>query len=99
VTIQGKSISVSSSEGLAAIDTGTTLIGAPSDITTEIWSNVPGSVALTGQYQGMYSFRTSLQFFAVFISLTALSDNQHAPPPLPSPSLSAVLPGPSPLMI
>jgi cathepsin D len=56
VTIQGKSISVSSSEGLAAIDTGTTLIGAPSDITTEIWSNVPGSVALTGQYQGMYSF-------------------------------------------
>jgi cathepsin D len=56
VTIEGKSISVSSSEGLAAIDTGTTLIGAPSDITTEIWSNVPGSVALTGQYQGMYSF-------------------------------------------
>ncbi|KAF8554783.1 acid protease [Imleria badia] len=59
VTVQGKSISISSSQGLAAIDTGTTLIGAPSAITKEIWSNVPGSVALTGQFAGMYAFPCS----------------------------------------
>lgn len=83
MTVQGKSISISSSEGLAAIDTGTTLIGAPSDITKEFWSNVPGSVALTGQYVGMYSFRTSLQFFAVlhithnFLSMHHLRFRHH----------------------
>lgn len=65
VTVQGKSISVSSSEGLAAIDTGTTLLGAPSTVAQQFWSNVPGSVALTGQYQGMYAFRKRLQFPAM----------------------------------
>jgi len=59
ITVQGKSISVSSSESLAAIDTGTTLIGAPSDIAQKFWSNVPAAVALTGQYQGMYAFPCS----------------------------------------
>ncbi|KAF8840864.1 acid protease, partial [Paxillus ammoniavirescens] len=38
------------------IDTGTTLIGAPSSIVQSIWANVPGSVALDGQYQGMYAY-------------------------------------------
>lgn len=65
MTVQGKSITVSSSDGLAAIDTGTTLIGAPSDIAQEFWSNVPGSAALSGQYQGMYSFRACFQLFLV----------------------------------
>ena len=65
VTVQGKSISVSSSDGLAAIDTGTTLIGAPSSVTKEIWSNVPGSVAMSGQYEGIYSFRKYWQSFPV----------------------------------
>ncbi|KAI9571567.1 aspartic peptidase domain-containing protein [Boletus coccyginus] len=59
LTVQGKSIAISSSEGLAAIDTGTTLIAAPSDITKQIWSHVPGSVALTGTYDGMYGFPCS----------------------------------------
>ncbi|KAN0091479.1 hypothetical protein V8E55_005045 [Tylopilus felleus] len=48
----GQVESVSSSESLAAIDTGTTLIAAPSDITKEFWSNIPGSVALTGDHDG-----------------------------------------------
>ena len=65
VTVQGKSISVSSSDGLAAIDTGTTLIGAPSSVTQEIWSNVPGSVAMTGEYEGIYAFRKCGQTFRV----------------------------------
>ncbi|KAH7889011.1 aspartic peptidase domain-containing protein [Phlebopus sp. FC_14] len=61
VTVQGKSVSVSSDSGLAAIDTGTTLIGAPSSIVSEIWSNVPGSMPLNGQYQGLYAYPCSTQ--------------------------------------
>ncbi|KAI6002894.1 aspartic peptidase domain-containing protein [Pisolithus albus] len=56
VTVQGKTIQISSSQGLAAIDTGTTLIGAPTSIVSEIWSAVPGAEALTGEYAGMYAF-------------------------------------------
>ncbi|KAL4073758.1 aspartic peptidase domain-containing protein [Scleroderma citrinum] len=56
ITVQGKTLQISSSQGLAAIDTGTTLIGAPSSIVSEIYSAVPGSKALTGQYAGMYAF-------------------------------------------
>ncbi|KAH0828119.1 aspartic peptidase domain-containing protein [Lanmaoa asiatica] len=59
VTVQGKSITVSSSNGLAAIDTGTTLIGAPSTVTQEFWASVPGSVALGQQNQGLYAFPCS----------------------------------------
>ncbi|KAF8134347.1 aspartic peptidase domain-containing protein [Boletus edulis] len=40
----------------AVIDTGITLIG--STIAQEIWASVPGSVALTGLYKGMYAYRT-----------------------------------------
>jgi cathepsin D len=59
VTVQGKSISVATNSGLAAIDTGTTLIGAPTSIVQSIWSNVPGSMELTGEYQGLYAFPCS----------------------------------------
>ncbi|KAG1727706.1 hypothetical protein EDB19DRAFT_1914088 [Suillus lakei] len=40
--------------GLAAIDTGTTFIRAP---TPSIWAQVPGSAELTGDFQGIYTFR------------------------------------------
>ncbi|KAI6037555.1 aspartic peptidase domain-containing protein [Pisolithus marmoratus] len=56
ITVQGKSLQVSSSQGLAAIDTGTTLIGGPSSIVSQIWSAVPGAEPLSGQYAGMYAF-------------------------------------------
>ncbi|OJA14051.1 hypothetical protein AZE42_05216, partial [Rhizopogon vesiculosus] len=56
VTVQGKTVSVGTSSGLAAIDTGTTLIGAPTAIAASIWSQVPGSTELTGEYQGLYAF-------------------------------------------
>ncbi|KAG9316875.1 aspartic peptidase domain-containing protein [Chiua virens] len=59
ITVLGNTISVSSSESLAAIDTGTTLIGGPSDIVAQIWSSVPNSAALTGQYAGLYAFPCS----------------------------------------
>ncbi|KAG6375622.1 aspartic peptidase domain-containing protein [Boletus reticuloceps] len=54
VTVQGKSISVPSNNGLAVIDTGITFIA--SSIAQEIWANVPGSVALTGLYKSMYAY-------------------------------------------
>ncbi|KIJ18473.1 hypothetical protein PAXINDRAFT_167075 [Paxillus involutus ATCC 200175] len=59
VTVQGKSVSIPSGSGLAAIDTGTTLIGAPSSIVQSIWANVPGSIALSGQYAGYYAYPCS----------------------------------------
>ena len=62
VTVQGKTLQIPASQGLAAIDTGTTLIGAPSSIVAQFYSAVPGSKALTGQYDGMYAFREYLIF-------------------------------------
>ncbi|KAH7925606.1 acid protease [Leucogyrophana mollusca] len=56
VTVQGTSITIPSGSSLSAIDTGTTLIGAPTAIVANIWNAVPGSQALTGQYEGMYAF-------------------------------------------
>lgn len=56
LTVQGKTVSVGSS-ALAAIDTGTTLIAAPTTVTASIWAQVPGSIALMGAYTGLYAFR------------------------------------------
>ncbi|KAG2074048.1 acid protease [Suillus decipiens] len=58
LSVQGKTVSVGSSS-LAAIDTGTTLIAAPSAVTTDIWAAVPGSIALTGSYAGLYAYPCS----------------------------------------
>ncbi|KAL6297890.1 aspartic peptidase domain-containing protein [Sparassis latifolia] len=57
VTVQGKSVTIGGgSDALAAIDTGTTLIGAPTDAVQAIYNAIPGSQALTGQNEGFYSF-------------------------------------------
>lgn len=55
LSVQGNTVSVGSSS-LAAIDTGTTLIAAPSTVAAAIWAQVPGSEALTGEYAGLYAF-------------------------------------------
>lgn len=57
VNVNGKSVQVSTSSALAAIDTGTTLIGGPSDGVQAIWSAVPGSQPLSGQMEGFFAFR------------------------------------------
>ena len=44
----------------AAIDTGTTLIGAPTTAVEAIWSSVPGAEPLSGQMAGFWAFRTYL---------------------------------------
>jgi cathepsin D len=60
VTINGQSATLGSgTELLAAIDTGTTLIGAPSDAVTSIYSLIEGSQALTGDSEGFYIYRQS----------------------------------------
>lgn len=58
ITSQGSAITISSgSSALAAIDTGTTLIGGPADAVAEIYSNIPNAEAGTGQLEGYYIYR------------------------------------------
>ncbi|KAI0784941.1 aspartic peptidase domain-containing protein [Abortiporus biennis] len=57
LTVQGQSVTIpSGSSSWAAIDTGTTGIGAPDSVITEIFSNIPGSAPGTGSYSGYYTF-------------------------------------------
>ncbi|CCL99649.1 uncharacterized protein FIBRA_01669 [Fibroporia radiculosa] len=60
ITVQGQSIDIATgSAASAAIDTGTTLIGAPQDAVQSIFAAIPNSQALSGQYDGFYSFPCS----------------------------------------
>jgi cathepsin D len=59
VTVQGNKIKIATGDaGIAAIDTGTTLIGGPSDDVRNIWAAVPNSEPMDGSMEGFYSFRT-----------------------------------------
>ncbi|KZS98326.1 acid protease [Sistotremastrum niveocremeum HHB9708] len=57
VTVQGTNVAISQSgtDSLAAIDTGTTLIGGPTDVVTQIYSNIKGSQQGTGQLEGYWT--------------------------------------------
>ncbi|TFK54576.1 acid protease, partial [Heliocybe sulcata] len=60
VSVQGGSVGISTGNAaLAAIDTGTTLVGGPSNDVDAIWAAVSGSQALSGQYAGFYAFPCS----------------------------------------
>jgi hypothetical protein len=56
VTVDGKAVDIGN-DNQAAIDTGTTLIGAPTAAVAAIWGAVPNSVPLTGNMTGFFSFR------------------------------------------
>lgn len=59
ITVQGQSVQISTGNAaLAAIDTGTTLIGGPTADVNAIWAAVPGSAAVADQ-QGFFSFPCS----------------------------------------
>ncbi|KAK0475555.1 aspartyl protease [Armillaria novae-zelandiae] len=60
LTVQGKSVALTTSgtTALSAIDTGTTLIGGPSDDVAAIWAQVSGAQQARGQ-QGLYTFPCS----------------------------------------
>lgn len=56
VTVQGSPVNIATgSSALSAIDTGTTLIGGPSDDVARIWAAVPGSTRAPNN-QGLYVF-------------------------------------------
>ncbi len=48
-----------SSDPLAAIDTGTTLVGGPSSIISAMYAQIPGSRPGTGQYENYYLYPCS----------------------------------------
>jgi cathepsin D len=57
ITVQGKQISMTTSDPLAALDTGTSLIGGPSDDVAAVWNAVPGALEVGLQAPGFYVFR------------------------------------------
>lgn len=60
LTVNGASVTLpSGSSSLAAIDTGTTLIGGPAAQVAAVYAAIPGSAPATGNYEGYYTYRTS----------------------------------------
>lgn len=64
ITVNGNSVTLPYGN-LAAIDTGTTLIGGPTDAVAAVYAQIPGSQQLSGNLAGFYGFRT----FACFSSI------------------------------
>jgi len=56
LTVNGTAISISSSESFAAIDTGTTLVGGPSDAIAALYAQIPGAQAGTGDLEGYWMY-------------------------------------------
>ncbi|BEI80158.1 hypothetical protein CcaverHIS002_0106870 [Cutaneotrichosporon cavernicola] len=60
IAISGKQVAYQSSSANAAIDTGTTLIGAPTSVVRDIYAAIPGSQSLASQgMQGYYQYPCS----------------------------------------
>ena len=77
ITVQGNTINLPSGESsYAAIDTGTTLVGGPSEYIAQIFAQIPGSNPGTDVYQNYYTYRGFL-----FISLSPLPSVSYANPP------------------
>lgn len=55
LTVGGKNIPISGNDALSAIDTGTTLIGGPTDEVQAFWQAVPDSAPVPGM-EGFFSF-------------------------------------------
>lgn len=58
MTLNNQQVQLPASAGrsYAAIDTGTTLIGGPTDVVKEIFSGIPGSAPATGDFKGYYTY-------------------------------------------
>ena len=86
VTAQGKSVPISTGNAaLAAIDTGTTLIGGPTADVQSIWNAVGGSAIPS--MPGYYQFRMSIR--SAPVNPVVIPVFQRAAPPSTSPSPSA----------
>ena len=58
LTAQGSAVTIGSgSDAYAAIDTGTTLVGGPSDAIAAFYDLIPDSEVGTGNYEGYYLYR------------------------------------------
>ena len=56
MTVQGNPVTIPTA-GLAAIDTGTTLIGGPKTAVDDLFSQIQGSQPLDGSLNGFWAFR------------------------------------------
>jgi len=56
ITVNKKNVALPSS-GIAAIDTGTTLIGGPAAAVSAVYAQIPNSQPLSGNLAGFYGFR------------------------------------------
>ncbi|KAH9961535.1 aspartic peptidase domain-containing protein [Russula dissimulans] len=65
VTVNGNTISLKSS-GSAAIDTGTTLIGGPTEDVNAFWAAVPGATSAGSSNPGMFVFPCSTKLSVTF---------------------------------
>ncbi|KZT72002.1 acid protease [Daedalea quercina L-15889] len=60
LTVNGDAVSVGTgSDAYAAIDTGTTLVGGPSDVISAIYSKISGAQAGTGSLEGYWTYPCS----------------------------------------
>ena len=56
--MNGQTLQLSNdNSALSAIDTGTTLVGGPSNAVQAVYQSIPNAVQLTGQMQGFFAFR------------------------------------------
>jgi hypothetical protein len=61
MTVQGNSVTLpTGTESYSAIDTGTTLIGGPSSAISSIFAQIPGSAPGTGNFEGYFTYRESI---------------------------------------
>ena len=66
LSVNSASVSLpSSSSSLAAIDTGTSLIGGPDTVVAALYALIPNSAPGTGNYEGYYTYRTSSHPFVI----------------------------------
>ena len=59
MTVQGTPMDLSLAGSVAAVDTGTTLVGGPADVIAELYSSIPDSSPGTGNLTGYYTYRES----------------------------------------
>lgn len=61
ISVQSMTLNLSASGSrLAAVDTGTTLVGGPPQLIQQMYATIPGSEPGTGHYNGYYTYREHL---------------------------------------
>ena len=73
MNVNGQSVNLpSGSSSYAAIDTGTTLVGGPSEYIAQLFAQIPGSAAEQGNFEGYYTYRKAYPCrWYLFSSLSA----------------------------